>query len=138
MNRSHIIGRFTRNPELKTLNDGTLCLHFTLAVDRPRNPQTHEKSPADFIPCVAWNGKAKTLANNCHKGSRIGVDGPLRSRVYVKDEQGADKKYIVEIRVDDFDFLDGKRKEDEAVQADQDDNSGLTGQPVPEAEIPIL
>ncbi len=123
LNQSIQIGRLTRNPKLTQTATGDDVLHFTLAVNRPRPKKVDDnvnnpKQNADFIPCVAWQGKAKTIADNCKKGSKVCVTGPLRSRVITVDDGST--RTIVELKVATVEFLDPKNKDVASVAEDND------------------
>lgn len=101
MNRICLIGRLTSDPELRKANDKSVT-SFVLAVDR-------FKDSTDFIPCVAWEKRAETLQQYCHKGDRLGVSGRLQIRQY-EDKEG-NKKSVAEVVIEDFDLLQPKREE---------------------------
>lgn len=105
MNNCNFTGRLTKDPELKHTSSGTALLDFTLAVDR----RDKEKN-TDFIPCKAWSTTAETMSNYLRKGSLIAINGRLESRSYEKEGQ---KRYIYEIVVNSFEFLE-KRAADPA------------------------
>ena len=71
MNRVELVGRLTRDPELRTVSSGNSVATFTVAVNRPFTPQNGERD-ADFINCRVWNKQAENLAKFCHKGDQIG------------------------------------------------------------------
>jgi single-strand DNA-binding protein len=98
-NSVHLYGRFARDPELKYLPTGKAVCVFTLAVRRT-------KDDADFIDCVAWEKRAELIANSFSKGSRIAVEGQIRTRTY--DTRDGDKRKVVEVTVDGFEFIDSK------------------------------
>lgn len=98
MNNCNFTGRLTKDPELKQTASGTSVATFTLAVDRKDKDKN-----TDFIPCKAWSKTAETIANYLHKGSLIAVVGRLETRSYDKD---GEKRYIYEIIVTSFDFLE--------------------------------
>src|SRR5690625_7634945 len=82
MNRSVIVGRLTKDVDLRYMQNGKAVGNFTLAVNRPfRNQQTNDYD-ADFINCVAWGKQAENLAQYMKKGSQVGVDGRIQTRTY--------------------------------------------------------
>ena len=103
MNNVNLIGRLTKDPELRRTGSGTAVVRFTVAVDRrtEANPEG-----VDFISCTAWEGRAETLAQYFHKGSQIGISGNIKTGHYDKDGQ---RIYTTDIIVDRFDFLDPKK-----------------------------
>ena len=83
INRVVLLGRLTKDPELRTTQNGISTCTFTVACDR-RVGKDQEKK-ADFISCVAWRHDADFLGRYGHKGDVIGVDGRIQTRTYDKD-----------------------------------------------------
>ncbi|MGN0950106.1 MAG: single-stranded DNA-binding protein [Mitsuokella sp.] len=139
MNQAELVGRFTADPVLRTTKQNRKVLHFFLATQRhySRHLDKEPAVTADFIPCVAWNGAAECLAKYCKKGSRIGVRGPIRSRTW--DTPEGQKKFVMEIRVDEFEFL-GKRKNatttTTAPTSEGKTAEGAVGEPPEKTEVP--
>lgn len=108
INRVVLVGRLTKDPELKTTNGGTSYASFSLAVNRSQKKGDKYEDVASFINCVAW-GKypGETIANHCKKGQRIGIEGRLQQRSW-KDDNGGNHN-ITEVNVDGFEFLDAKK-----------------------------
>src|SRR5690625_6970842 len=79
MNRTILVGRLTRDPDLRYTPTGTAVANFTIAVNRPFKSKDGDQE-ADFINCVVWRKPAENLANYMIKGSQIGVDGRLQDR----------------------------------------------------------
>lgn len=100
MNVSSIIGRLTKDPELKRTNNDTAVTSITVAVDK-YNSATKQRE-ADFIPVVVWGKQAESLCEFLHKGSQIGVTGNLRSRSY---ESNGTTKYVLELVATEVNFL---------------------------------
>ncbi len=117
LNRVILIGRLTRDPELKYTPNGKAVATFTLAVDRGFTNQQGERE-ADFVPIVAWNKLAETLAHNLVKGRLIAVEGKLRVRSYEAKEGG--RRYVTEVIADTVQFLE-KKSSDAKEQEEQDD-----------------
>lgn len=105
LNRVVLVGRLTRDPDLRYTQNGTAVANFTLAVNRPFTNQQGERD-ADFINCVIWRRPAENLANYMKKGSMVGVDGRIQSRTF----EGKDGKtvYVTEVVADSVQFLDSK------------------------------
>ncbi|HOV68698.1 MAG TPA: single-stranded DNA-binding protein [Clostridia bacterium] len=101
MNRVFLIGRLTRDPELRSTASGVSVCTFTLAVNR-RFANTDGKREADFIPIVTWRGLADNCAKYLRKGSQAAICGVLQTRSYDKDGQ---KRYVTEVVADDVEFL---------------------------------
>ena len=98
MNHVTLIGRLTKDPELKYTQGGKAFCKFSIAVTREFN-----REEADFIGCVAWDKRAETIAEYLRKGRRIAIQGRLNVRSY---EQNGENKWITEVIVDKFDFID--------------------------------
>ena len=110
MNTVVLIGRLTRDPELKFLQSGTAVCKFTLAVDKPFGDKE-----ADFIPITVWGKIGEACGNNLNKGRLVAVGGRLQIRTYEKDGQ---KRYITEVVASEVKFLDyGKKGEKSADKA---------------------
>ena len=123
MNKVILIGRLTRDPELRTTAGNLSVATFSLAVSRPYTPQNGGDAGADFINCVVWRRQAENLARYCHKGSQIAVEGRIQSRNYTA--QDGSKRYVTEVLVDNLTFL-GSRSDNQnsAVAAPQDNFGG--------------
>ena len=109
MNKCLLIGRLTKEPELRATGSGISVCTFTLAIDR-RAKQGEEKK-ADFLPVVAWRGQADNCAKYLHKGSQAAVFGSIQTRTYEKND--GTKMYITEIMADEVQFLSSPKKEEE-------------------------
>ena len=96
-----LVGRTTKDIELKENKNRKCYVQFTLAVNRPS-----KEEQADFIPCVAWNKTAETMAKYVQKGTMIGVEGRLQVRNY---EEAGIRKYISEVLVGKFTFLESRK-----------------------------
>jgi len=105
MNRVELVGRLTRDPELRTVSSGASVASFSIAINRPFTPQNGERQ-ADFINCRVWNAQADNLAKYCHKGDLIGVEGSIRTSSY--DGQDGNKRYTTEVHADRIEFLTPK------------------------------
>jgi len=103
LNRVVLVGRMTRDPELRRTGNGTAVTSFTLAMNRNFTSQNGERQ-ADFIPCVVWNKAAENTARYCSKGSLVGVDGRLQSRQY--EAQDGRKVTVIEVVCDSVQFLE--------------------------------
>jgi single-strand DNA-binding protein len=102
LNRVILIGRLTKEPELRYTPSGTAVAKFTLAVDR-RQAKDREKE-ADFIDIVVWQKQAENCANYLGKGRLVAVDGRLQVRSY-EDSQGIRRK-AAEVVAENVRFLD--------------------------------
>lgn len=108
LNRVVLVGRMTKDPELRRTGNGTAVTSFTLAVNRTFTDQNGERQ-ADFIPCVIWNKGAENTARYCGKGSLVGVDGRLQVRSY-QDNNGQNR-YATEVICESVQFLETKKDE---------------------------
>ncbi len=105
LNRIVLIGRLTKDPELKYTPNGVAVASFTLAVDRNRpNPQGERET--DFISIVVWQKQAENCANYLSKGSLAAVDGRLQIRTY--DGKDGQRHWVTEVVADSVRFLDKK------------------------------
>lgn len=106
INRAVIIGRLTREIELRKTQTGLSVASFTVAVNRPKRKDQVE-GEADFINCVAWRGTADYLNDYSQKGTLVGIEGKIQTRNYQND-YGA-TVYVTEILVDTANILSGGR-----------------------------
>lgn len=105
MNKCYIIGRLTKDPEVRYTQSGTPVATFTLAVDR-RVAKDKDKE-ADFIPCVVWGKMADGVVKNyCNKGKQVAVEGRIQVRSY--DAKDGTKRYVTEVIVNELELLGGK------------------------------
>ncbi|MVP00745.1 single-stranded DNA-binding protein [Paenibacillus lutrae] len=113
LNRVILIGRLTRDPELRYTPAGVAVTQFTLAVDRPFVSSQSKEREADFIPVVTWRQLAETCANYLRKGRLTAVEGRIQVRSY--DNNEGRKVYVTEIIADNVRFLEssnsGNREE---------------------------
>ena len=115
INRVVLVGRMTRDPELRRTNSGSAVTSFTLAVNR--NYNSADGQEADFIGCVVWNKPAENVERYCSKGSLVGVEGRLHSRSY--DNAQGQKVYITEVVCDSVQFLETRAAKERAHQQPQ-------------------
>ena len=105
-NHIELLGRLTKDPEIRYTPSQKVVAQFTLAVDRPFTKDGQKE--ADFIPCVAWGKSAELIGNSCAKGHRLFVEGRLQIRNYEgKDGQ---KRYVAEVIVNSFEFIERKEQ----------------------------
>jgi single-strand DNA-binding protein len=103
LNRVILIGRLTKDPELRYTPTGVAVTQFTLAVDRPFTPQGGERE-ADFLNIVTWRQLAETCANYLRKGRLTAVEGRIQVRNYENNE--GKRVYVTEIIADNVRFLE--------------------------------
>lgn len=107
LNRVILIGRLTRDPELRYTPSGVAVTRFTVAVNRRFANQNGERE-ADFINCVAWRGLAENVANYTRKGSLVGIEGRLQVQSY--ENQEGRTVWTTEVVADDVRFLEPKNR----------------------------
>ncbi|RHW40416.1 single-stranded DNA-binding protein [Neobacillus notoginsengisoli] len=117
MNRVVLVGRLTKDPELRYTPNGLPVATFTLAVNRNFSNQQGERE-ADFINCVVWRKAAENVANYLKKGSLAGVDGRIQTRTY---EQDGKRMFFTEVVADSVQFLEPRSS---AGRSDSNDNYG--------------
>lgn len=103
INRVVLVGRLTREPELRYTTNGVAVTTFTLAVDRPYVNQQGDRE-TDFVPVVTWRRLAETVAHHLSKGRLVAVDGRIQTRSY-EDEHGQ-RRRIVDVVAESVRFLD--------------------------------
>ena len=106
INRVVLVGRLTRDPELRTTGSGISVATFTLAVDRQYTNAQGERG-ADFISCVIWRKAAENFCNFTSKGSLVGIDGRIQTRSY--DNKDGQRVYVTEVIVDNFALLESRK-----------------------------
>ena len=105
MNKCELIGRLTKDPELRLTSNQTAYCNFTIAVDR-RFKDAQGNRQADFINCVAWKQTAQFIQKYFKKGNRIGIVGSIQTRQY-EDNNGA-KRFVTEVIVDEAEFVESQ------------------------------
>ena len=110
INRVVLVGRLTRDPDLRYTPNGNAVVSFTLAVNRTfKNSQGEQE--ADFINCQAWRTTAENVAQYLRKGSLAGIDGRIQTRSYENDE--GRRVYVTEVVADSVQFLEPKKQDQE-------------------------
>ena len=109
INRVILVGRLTKDVELRKTPAGNSVVSFTLAVSRRVSKNNTSNQPtADFISCVAWNQTADLMKNYLHKGSQIGVEGRIQTRNYDDPNVPGRKVYVTEVVADNVTFLESR------------------------------
>ena len=106
MNKVFLIGRLTRDPELRYTGNNTAVASFTIAVNRTYTNQAGERE-ADFIPVVVWRRQAESVKNYLSQGSQVAVEGRIQVRNY--DDQNGQRRYVTEVIADSVEFIGSKR-----------------------------
>ena len=105
INNVVLVGRLTRDPELRTTGSGISVATFTLAVDRQFTNASGQRE-ADFISCVIWRKAAENFCNFTSKGSLVGIQGRIQTRNY--DNKDGQRVYVTEVLVDNFSLLESR------------------------------
>lgn len=135
LNRVILVGRLTRDPDLRyTPNGGVAVVRFTVAVNRKFTNQQGERE-ADFINIVAWRALAENCGNYLKKGSLVAIEGRIQTRSY--ENQEGRTVYVTEVVADDVRFLDTRGVSSKP--KDQEDPFGKLDDPfdLPEDKIPF-
>ena len=108
INKVILVGRITRDPEVKMINAETAVCNFSLACNRPYTRENGEKE-TDFINCVVWRKQAENMGKYVKKGQLLGVEGRIQVRTYEQDGQ---KRYQTEVYCDQVTFLESSNREE--------------------------
>lgn len=123
INNVVLVGRLTKDPDLRYTSSGSAVASFTLAVKRNFTNQNGNRE-ADFINCVIWRKPAETMANYAHKGTLLGVIGRIQTRSY--ENQQAQRVYVTEVVCENFQLLESKEVNEtrNSSQISQNQNTG--------------
>lgn len=116
MNKVFLIGRLTRDPELRYTSENNAVVNFSVAVNRTYTNQAGERE-ADFINVIAWRKLAENIKNYLGKGSQIAIDGRIQTRTYEKDGK---KNYVTEVVAENVTFLDTKASREKMSQKEEE------------------
>ena len=105
INRVVLVGRITKDPELRKTQSGTSVVSFTIACNRRVPSQGQD---ADFINCVAWDKTADFMAQYVKKGALLGLEGRIQIRSY--DDKDGKRVYVTEVVADGVQFLESKKQ----------------------------
>lgn len=137
MNKVILVGRLTRDPEVRTMPTGNTVASFTLAINR--NFKNKEGNiDADFINVSVFGRQAENVGKYVTKGSQLGVDGRIQTRSY--DAQDGTKRYVTEVIAESVEFMSSSRRDDSSnpVNAYVDTTSSVyMDQPSPETGVDI-
>lgn len=122
INRTVLVGRLTKDSDLRYTSSGTAVATFNLAVDRSFTNRDGERE-ADFIRCVIWRKAAENFANFTHKGSLVGIDGHIQTRNY--ENQQGQRVYVTEIIADNFALLEPKQDKPDPYNQQNVDDGGV-------------
>lgn len=143
INNVVLVGRLTRDPELRTTNSGTSVCSFTVAVDnRQKNPDGTKS--ASFIPCTAFQQSADNMSKFLKKGSLVGIVGRLNQRSYLNKDNI--KVTVIEVLCDSVQFLEPKgegrqvENDNSGFESDvqsQDESKNLDALDLPDDDLPF-
>ena len=137
LNQIVIMGRLTRDPELRYTQNNTPVASFTIACDRDFSGRNGEEKQTDFIDCVAWRSTAEFISKYFLKGSMAVINGRLQIRDWV-DKEG-NKRRNAEVIVDNIYFGDSKRRDsDSQVSGSVYGDSGMSSQVAPSDTLPAF
>lgn len=114
MNTCTLIGRVTKDIELKRTNSGKSVITFTLAVNKDYKNENGTYD-ADFFDCVAFEKRAETISKYVHKGDRLAINGKINTRTYKRNDGSTAK--VFEISVEGFEFLESKKTDNTSADA---------------------
>ena len=124
MNKAILIGRLTRDPELRYTSSNRAVCQFTVAIDRPFTNQASGQREADFINVVAWDKTGENVGKYMTKGRLIAVEGRIQTRNY--DNNEGRKVYVTEVIASNVQFLESRNA--------QTNNNGFDSMPEPPVE----
>lgn len=108
INQVTLVGRLTKDPELRITPDGVSVVNVTLALNRHYKNQNGEFE-TDFVQCTLWRKAAENTALYCHKGSMVGITGRIQTRSY--DNQEGKRTFITEVVAESVKFIGKKPSE---------------------------
>jgi single-strand DNA-binding protein len=133
INNVVLVGRLTKDPDLRYTQQGKAVATYTLAVNRNFTNQSGNKE-ADFINCVIWGKRAEALVNYCKKGALVGTTGRIQTRNY--DNQQGQRIYVTEIIAENFQMLESRSvseaRDGNSKNADNYQNQNHEDLPMPE------
>lgn len=106
LNRVVLVGRITKDPELKRTQNNIAVVSFTIAVNRQYTSESGE-TQADFIQCVVWRKQAENMYTYVKKGALLGIDGRIQTRTY--EAQTGETRYVTEVVCDAVQFLEPRK-----------------------------
>ena len=128
MNKVVLIGRLTRDPELRYTGNNTPVASFSLAVNRNYSNQQGERE-ADFINIVVWRKQAENVKNYLTQGSQVAIDGRLQTRTY--DDQNGQRRYITEVIADNVEFLGSRNSSNNSNNMNNTSSAATNTGPTP-------
>lgn len=118
MNKAILMGRLTRDPEIRTTQSGINVCNFTVACDRrTKGEDGNWNNEADFIPCVAWRQQAEFVNRYFEKGDRILVTGSIQPRSW--EDKNGEKRYATEVIVQEVEFCESNKNGEQSERREQ-------------------
>ena len=133
MNKVFLIGRLTRDPELRYTGSNTAVATFSLAVNRNFSNQNGERE-TDFINIVVWRKQAENVKNYLTQGSQVAIDGRIQTRSY--DDNNGQKRYVTEVIADNVEFLGSKNSSNNSNNINSSTNNPAGPSPYDFGEAP--
>lgn len=133
MNKCVIIGRLTKDPELKATQSGKSVATFTVAVNR--EIKADGQPEADFLPVVVWGASADNCGKYLSKGSQVAIDGRIQTRSY--DDKNGNKVFVTEIIANRVEFISRNTNNGENALKSNQDEFRTSKEPVDDEEIPF-
>ena len=121
MNKAVLIGRLTKDPEVRTTASGIKTASFTLAVDRNYKNSDGERE-ADFIPIVTWRGAAELAEKYLTKGKQLAVSGRIQTRNY--EDRDGNRRFVTEVVADELQFLSSVNNQSSKSGSTQKEETG--------------
>ena len=134
LNKVVLIGRLTKDPELRYTPSGVAHAQFTLAIDRPFSRDQGERE-ADFIPIVTWRQLAENCANYLRKGRLAAVEGRIQVRNYENNE--GRRVYVTEVIADNVRFLEPANRDNTVSNSNGACRNGSTSDPFADNGEPL-
>ena len=125
INQVVLVGRLTKDADLRYTSGGQAVATFNLAVNRNFTNQSGERE-ADFVNCVIWRKPAETLANYAKKGTLLGVIGRIQTRNY--ENQQGQRVYVTEVVCDNFQLLESRNANEQRQNTENFNNQNLQSQ----------
>lgn len=140
LNRAILIGRFVKDPELRYTQNGSAVANFSIANNRTYTTAGEKKEYTSFFNCIAWGKLGEVIVQHCKKGQRIALEGRLQQRSW--DDQNGNKRYTVEVVVENFQFLTPRQADDARYSGDNttaevSQPSSLDDNPFSDDDIPF-
>ena len=120
INKIIIIGRLTRDPEMKHTPNGTAVANFSIANNRNYTVGDEKREEVGFYNCVAWSKLAELIVQYCPKGSKIALEGRLQQRRWETDQ--GQQRSVVEIVAENVQFLSTRQEKEQNTQTNSEDN----------------